>query len=179
MIANSDTMTETDIIVFYDGLLNSITNNITRRHAWLDYEDVKQATRIGCFLAIRTFEGELKGDHWIRYLVLRCWGQAIDYIRELQPFPRSSKGMTEVDIYDVPDQGDEYKEVEGIGFSIDFENIFKYCDRLPENEAAVLYSTYVQPIPVHKIAEKLGVTPSRITQLHRQAIEKLRNQLEV
>lgn len=48
---------------------------------------------------------------------------------------------------------------------------------LPEREARVLALYYDQELPFREIAALLGVTVSRICQIHRQAIERLRRAL--
>lgn len=48
-----------------------------------------------------------------------------------------------------------------------------YIRELPENEKLVLHLYYVKELRLKEIAEIMGLTESRISQIHRQAIDKL------
>ncbi len=51
----------------------------------------------------------------------------------------------------------------------------RHCLRtLPANETQVIVLHYLQEIPLREVARKLAVTPSRVSQLHHQALGRLK-----
>ena len=50
-------------------------------------------------------------------------------------------------------------------------------DALPEHERTVVRSHYLQDLPFERIAATLQLTKGRISQLHRQALVRLRSQV--
>jgi RNA polymerase sigma factor FliA len=62
--------------------------------------------------------------------------------------------------------------------SLEFQNSIAECiERLPEREAMVLALYYQEELHLKEIGEVLGVTESRVCQIHRQALARLRAQL--
>ncbi|MGE4244214.1 sigma-70 family RNA polymerase sigma factor [Ramlibacter sp.] len=57
------------------------------------------------------------------------------------------------------------------------ERLWRVVDRLTPREAQVIRRHYLQHQPFEEIARELGLTRGRISQLHRQAIERLRQAL--
>jgi RNA polymerase sigma factor for flagellar operon FliA len=57
------------------------------------------------------------------------------------------------------------------------ESIAECITRLPEREATVLALYYQEELHLREIGEVLGVTESRVCQIHRQALARLRAQL--
>jgi len=49
---------------------------------------------------------------------------------------------------------------------------------LPKRQATVLWLYYYEELPLREIADKLGVTPSRICQIRTEAVDRLRRQME-
>jgi RNA polymerase sigma factor for flagellar operon FliA len=50
--------------------------------------------------------------------------------------------------------------------------------KLPKTQATVITLHYLQGVPLRDIAEMLDVTPSRVSQLHHQALARLRTSLQ-
>jgi RNA polymerase sigma factor for flagellar operon FliA len=51
----------------------------------------------------------------------------------------------------------------------------RHCLRtLPANQTQVIVLHYLQEIPLREVARKLAVTPSRVSQLHHQALGRLK-----
>jgi RNA polymerase sigma factor for flagellar operon FliA len=46
--------------------------------------------------------------------------------------------------------------------------------RLPKTQATVIVLHYLQSVPLRQVARLLAVTPSRVSQLHRRGLERLR-----
>lgn len=49
---------------------------------------------------------------------------------------------------------------------------------LPKRQSLVLWLYYYEELPLREIADKLGVTPSRVCQIRTEAVERLRRHLE-
>ena len=56
----------------------------------------------------------------------------------------------------------------------DRHTLLQCLARLPKSEAIVIVLHYLQNIPLRDIAQNLAVTPSRVSQLHHQALARLR-----
>jgi len=54
------------------------------------------------------------------------------------------------------------------------QQVKAFVDRLPARERAVIDEHYLGGKRFDRIAEEMGVTPARVSQLHRQALERLR-----
>jgi RNA polymerase sigma factor FliA len=52
--------------------------------------------------------------------------------------------------------------------------LLKCLSGLPKTQATVIVLHYLQNVPLREVAEILSVTPSRVSQIHRQALERLR-----
>ncbi len=51
----------------------------------------------------------------------------------------------------------------------------RYCLRgLPENQTKVIILHYLQNVPLREVARRLAVTPSRVSQLHHEALARLK-----
>ena len=50
-------------------------------------------------------------------------------------------------------------------------------DSLPERECLIVTLHYLQQVPFITIAAQLGITKGRVSQLHRRAMERLREAL--
>jgi len=54
-------------------------------------------------------------------------------------------------------------------------NTIRNCLRsLPENQTKVITLHYLQNVPLRDVAQRLAVTPARVSQLHHQALGKLK-----
>jgi len=57
------------------------------------------------------------------------------------------------------------------------QRLVRAVDTLPPQERTVIRSHYLQEISFEEIAAKLGVTRGRVSQIHRQALLRLRDAL--
>ena len=60
----------------------------------------------------------------------------------------------------------------------DHHALLQSIGKLPETEAMVIVLHYLRNVPLRKVAPILTVSPSRVSQLHRQALRRLRGCLE-
>lgn len=58
------------------------------------------------------------------------------------------------------------------------DDLIQAIDNLPERERAILTMYYMQDMKLHEIGREIGLTESRVCQLHKQAVGHLREQLE-
>ncbi len=58
--------------------------------------------------------------------------------------------------------------------SEDRRALARCVDRLPKSQATVIVLHYLQRVPLREVARLLEVTPSRVSQLHRRALDRLR-----
>lgn len=56
--------------------------------------------------------------------------------------------------------------------------VVELIDRLPEREARVIKYHYLQDVPFNQIADDLGVTKGRVSQIHKRALELLKEALK-
>src|ERR1700683_697924 len=56
----------------------------------------------------------------------------------------------------------------------DRQTVLRCLSRLPKTQATVIVLYYLQSVPLHEVAKILGVTPSRVSQLHHQALGRLK-----
>ena len=57
----------------------------------------------------------------------------------------------------------------------DRDGVVRCIGALPKTQATVIVLHYLQDVPLRDIADTLHVTPSRISQLHHQALARLRS----
>lgn len=62
----------------------------------------------------------------------------------------------------------------GVLFAEDRRTMLQCLGRLPKTQATVIVLHYLQNVPLRDVAEILAVTPSRVSQLHHQALSRLR-----
>ena len=60
----------------------------------------------------------------------------------------------------------------------DRRELFQCLSQLPKTQATVIVLHYLQGVPLREIAETLTVTPSRVSQLHHQALARLKQALQ-
>lgn len=63
-------------------------------------------------------------------------------------------------------------------FAEDRRTMLQCLARLPKTQATVIILHYLQNVPLREVAEILGVTPSRVSQLHHQALDRLKQSWE-
>lgn len=59
-----------------------------------------------------------------------------------------------------------------------FGSLLEYVDRLPERERQVVEAHYFQHLPFTEVAQLLGVSKPRVTQLHQKALSRIREWYE-
>ncbi len=62
----------------------------------------------------------------------------------------------------------------GVLFAEDRRTLLQCLGRLPKTQAIVIVLHYLQNVPLREVAAILAVTPSRVSQLHHQALARLK-----
>jgi RNA polymerase sigma factor for flagellar operon FliA len=62
----------------------------------------------------------------------------------------------------------------GVLFAEDRRIMLQCLSRLPKTQATVIVLHYLQNVPLRDVAKLLAVTPSRVSQLHHQALDRLK-----
>jgi RNA polymerase sigma factor (sigma-70 family) len=52
--------------------------------------------------------------------------------------------------------------------------VLRFVGKLPKTQATVIVLHYLQNVPLREVAHLLAVTPSRVSQLHHQALARLK-----
>ncbi len=83
-------------------------------------------------------------------------------------FALDESGMVQADDAAYPDNTYRHVELKQLG-----QRVRELIERLPDNERRVIKYHYLQQIPFEEIASILGVTKGRVSQVHRDALNKL------
>lgn len=122
---------------------------------------------------------------WTSYLFRQGLWRLVDIMRErsgqrstnqarLMPVPLDDDKLHRL----IPAQRDASEDVvERLTLQSQMRDVFRACRMLSENERHVIARYYLDGLLLREIAEEMGLTESRICQLHRAALRKLRFRL--
>ncbi len=145
-----------------------------RRSVWAPRSVFQKARRIDA--VIRSLQNE-SGHKARPKEVARRLGMSVDQFDELA---REARFREFCQIDNVPESGWESGErtppevVEEERFT---DDLVQAIDRLPERERKILNMYYEQDMKLHEIGDAIGLTESRVCQLHKQAVIHIREQL--
>ena len=114
---------------------------------------------------------------------MRIPGAAFGIVGALHPFPRrlaarevEKQGgkLSLLDTIEDPNAADPEKSFDAVNVK---EQIAEAISRLPEREKLVVTLYYYEELTLREIGEVLGVTESRVSQLHTKAILRLKARL--
>jgi RNA polymerase sigma factor for flagellar operon FliA len=145
-----------------------------RRAVWAPRSVFQKARRIDA--ATRSLQNE-SGHRARPNEVARRLGMSVDQFDELA---REARFREFCQIDNVPESGWESAErtppevVEEERFT---DDLVHAIDLLPERERTILTMYYEQDMKLHEIGDTIGLTESRVCQLHKQAVVHIREQL--
>jgi RNA polymerase sigma factor for flagellar operon FliA len=88
------------------------------------------------------------------------------------------EGDTTIELVDTIESGDEMTDPEAMATRTDAKERFRRAfDRMPERDREVAVLLYVQNLTLREIGEVLGVSESRVSQLHSQLKGRIRETL--
>jgi RNA polymerase sigma factor for flagellar operon FliA len=158
--------------------------------------DVYSFGLLGLLDAVDKFRPEL-GHRFETYGSRRIRGAMSDGIRSLQWLPRranqaasrviekvvtidfqTARTPVGVRLEDTLKDPDAQEVSAGLELAADHEEVLEAVELLPEREAFVVKAHYYQDRRLADIGAELGVTESRVCQLHRRALTMLRDILQ-
>lgn len=107
----------------------------------------------------------------------QCELTITDYLREYQKLSLSQQVGEEDTVLDLL-PGDEVLPVDIVEKEDLKENILREINKLPERQKLVIMLYYFEEMNYQEIADLLNISVSRISQLHTEVINKLRNKLK-
>lgn len=140
-------------------------------------EDVLQEGRVAVWLALERVPGSLPG-----YLVIRARGAMADAMRDASWVPRSAYDdddqvqMVSSDSHDADEQPLELIQVDDAIGSIAARRVLEQLQRLPDQQVVVAGMLAEGAAPT-AIAERLGVSTARVSQIKAELEEWVRKRL--
>lgn len=158
-------------------------------HSAMDLDDVHGAAYRGLVIAAKRFD-PARGVPFRKYAFLVVRSYVLIEIRKMSGGSKLRDGVVrqfachtlrhaEFDVAELdryasasPDVADEACEaLDGAALS---ERVSLALDLLSSKERAVITSHYFREETLHKIAQKMGRSPQRVSQIHASAVNKLR-----
>lgn len=142
---------------------------------WIDYHDIAQEGLIGYLRAMRRY-AENPGDASLNtYAMKRMIGAMIDSVTDPYREENKNKRIPNFAICDLDDAldiaGDDGRKwSDGIAI----KQLYSAFQSLPEQQRDVMRLLYVDDLTMLEAGNKIGVTESRVSQIHKAAIKKLR-----
>ena len=183
------------LVVFLEPGVERIAKALWARMPNIELDDLCQEGRIALVSVIPKFDIERGLPFW-SYATPRVRGAMVDYLRNIDWVPRVTRRKQKTDdTLVVPQVTSLSQEIfttdncsskvetyeyylvdDKVPFSrMEFEDTIRHLMRgLTYREQLVLWYYYVEGLPLWRIGVKLGVSESRVFQMHKQAIEFLR-----
>jgi RNA polymerase sigma factor for flagellar operon FliA len=175
----------------YLPLVERVARRVARRlPRSVGLDDLVGAGSLGLIDAVKRFDSH-RAQSFAAYAELRIRGAILDHLRTIDWLPRSmrasvKRGESEAAVISVDDRS-------GSGFE-DFEApspspaslveqrearaaLVTALGALPERTRRLMALYYVDELTLKEVGEVLGVTESRVCQLHGDAVNRLRNAL--
>ena len=173
----------------WEGLVWYVVNRITPRlPKAVSEEELHAAGMMGLWKAARSYDPS-KGAEFKTYAYHRIRGAVLDGLRTLDFLPRSIRkkarqaGVAAPSILGLPTNDDGSETLAGGGVEQSVENsdlheaLLREMEDLPEKMRAVMHLYYQEGMKMRAIGERLGLTESRVSQIHSNAIARLRRSL--
>lgn len=156
-------------------------------HGAADQEDLVQAAAMALLRARETFD-PARGIKWQTYAAYRARGAMLDALRDLDHAPRLERARakkdgrfigavlsSDRDRIQVAEQGYERRSVPGAVSSAIASDFWKSLHRrLPARQVEVLTRYYRDDLTLKEIGRVMGLSESRVCQLHARGISRLR-----
>ncbi len=173
----------------WQGLVWYVVNRITPRlPKAVSEEELHAAGMMGLWKAARSYDPS-KGAEFKTYAYHRIRGAVLDELRTLDFLPRSIRqkarqaGVAAPAILGLPTNEDGSETLAGGDQEQSVENadlhqaLLREMEELPEKMRAVMHLYYQEGMKMRAIGERLSLTESRVSQIHSNAVARLRRSL--
>ncbi len=152
-------------------------------------EDLFSAGMVGLLSAARSYDPN-RGAEFKTYAYHRIRGAILDELRRLDFLPRSQRernrriGRESPGLVPLPtdEDGQECLEAAPERQAVDNEDLLarlrEEIDRLPARMRTVMALYHYEGLKMREIGERLGLTESRVSQIHSNAVSRLRRVLK-
>jgi RNA polymerase sigma factor for flagellar operon FliA len=147
----------------------------------VSFEELHNAALIGLWDASKTFD-ESRGYQFSTFAAFRVRGEMKDHLRSLSRGPRTSEQPVVFSLDPTDDDNRNFRQlipseapspVEQFILSESIELMLVALKEIPDQYAFVLRRYYLESALMREIAEELGLTEGRISQIRVQAIDRL------
>jgi len=153
---------------------------IARYYAGLwggSYDDVYQDACIGLIEAVRRYDRR-RARAFGRYVRLKIRGAILDGFRRRSVSWRAARWREPASVREVPlSEAFSLRAETGLTDPWTEARLHRAIARLGDREKYVLHQVYAAGFSLREVAEQLGVSPSRASQIHCQILERLRRAL--
>jgi RNA polymerase sigma factor for flagellar operon FliA len=176
-------------------LVHKVAKRIARRlpHV-VQLDELVSAGTLGLIDALTRFD-PTRAQWFAQYAEIRIRGAILDELRHMDWLPRAERARVRrgeqaetlhavVSIDDVREDGfdsvgsaDDLSPSAGLEHSAKKQRLAAAIAALPHKQQQVLSLYYVEELTLKQIGELLGVTESRICQIHRAAVAALREEM--
>ena len=166
-----------------------VVNRIRPRlPACVSEEDLFSAGMVGLMVASRSYDAS-RGAEFKTYAYHRIRGAILDELRRLDFLPRSQREKARADGREAPamvaiptdEDGQESLAAGELEPGCETEDLrdllLREVDRLPEKMRIVMTLYYQEGLRMREIGDRLGLTESRVSQIHSNAVSRLRRSL--
>jgi RNA polymerase sigma factor FliA len=160
----------------YYGLVKKIAKGKYFKNTILDYSDLVQYGVIGLIDAYKRYDSST-GVQFQTYATIRIRGAIVDGMRTI--FKRCNNGYLVISHDELLGDGGDYEYNHLSAVEREPTEIMPAINKLTEQERKVIMMRYHQGYSQKEIGERLGISQSRVCQIHRKALRELKNNLEV
>jgi RNA polymerase sporulation-specific sigma factor len=139
---------------------------------FVSFEDLTQCGYEGLLKAKKNFKEE-KGN-FEKYASVKIYGAIFDELRKSFPGTRRHREVLfvpEEECHSLASEDNPYKIVEEENLK---NHVLQKISLLKENHKYVIYEHYFKEKELKDLTHKLSVTKSRVSNIHRSALKKLR-----
>lgn len=152
-------------------LVNPVAALLASGH--IPFDDLLQAGRIGLIKAVEGFKPENpKLAKFPTYARHKIFGYVRDFVRENTEFRKRAR--RNIDIPEQLNRDVQCPDDDDVVVDSAQDVVAEMCKSLSMRLRRIFVLRYGHDLPFKEVGRRLGLSPSRISQLHKEGIEKLR-----